>query len=265
MHKFRIILTFSLWFLTTLHSHACVCHSEVLTDCIKADFIAEVKVVKAYQNEKSDYHFYKIDIEPIVIYKGGKQTSLYVYGSNGSAMQTSCDLYVPINTTWLVYATKSKNGNLEFGMCTSSRELGISRYDSVKLDKKGIERIKRRDTRERQFLDFFNENQKAFDKSNAISDGSIIGIDEFLKTYKGATFDNNFGSYKIVFNKDYTVKKVVVIKKFEKAFDKKLIETIKKLKFDYLKRGVKNIQEGAYIPLVITFYEEETFLSHYIL
>jgi hypothetical protein len=265
MNKFRIILTFSLWFLTISLSQACVCDSEVLKDCIKADFIAEVKVVKAYQNEKSDYHFYKIDIETIVIYKGKKQTSLYVYGSNGNGMWTSCDLHVPVNTTWLVYATKAKNGNFEFGMCTSSRELGTSHYDSIKLGEKGIARIKRRDKRERLFLDFFNENQKTFDRTKAISDASIIGLYEFLKTYNGVKFDNDFGSYKIVFNTDYTVKRVVIIKKFEKAFDKKLIETIKKLKFNFLKRSVKNINAGAYIPLVITYYEEETFLSHYIL
>jgi hypothetical protein len=265
MNKIKILLIFNLWFLATLFCNACVCDLDVLKDCIHADFIAEVKIIKTYPNDKTDYHFYKIDIEPIVIYKGKKHTSLYVYGSNGSAMRTSCDLDVPINTTWLVYATKSKNGNYEFGMCTSSRELGISRYDSIKLDKKGIERNKRRDQRERLFLDFFNENQNAFDKNKAISDASIIGLYQFLKTYKGVKFENDFGSYKIIFNKDYTVKKVVILKKFEKAFDKKLVETIKKLKFDYLKRSVKNIKEGAYIPLVITYYEEETFLSHYIL
>jgi hypothetical protein len=265
MTKFKIALLFNLWSLAIQLCNACVCTSDVLEDCIKADFIAEVKIIKAYPNDKTDYHFYKIDIEPIVIYKGKKQTSLYVYGSNGSEMWTSCDLHVPINTTWLVYATKGKSGNYEFGMCTSSRELSISRYDSVRLGEKGITKNKRRDKRERQFLDFFNENQNAFDKTKAIVDTPIIGLHEFMETYKGVKFDNNFGTYKIVFNKDYTVKKVVVLKKFEKAFDKKLIETIKKLNFDYLKRSKKNIKEGAYIPLVITYYKEETFLSDFIL
>jgi hypothetical protein len=265
MNKFRIIVTFSLWLLTTSYCLGCECMQDVLFNCMKADFIAEVKVVKTYKNEKDNHHFYKIDIEPIALYKGEKLTSLYVYGSNGSEMLTSCDLYVPENTTWLVYATKAKNGNFEFGMCTSSRELGISSADSIRLGEKGIAHINRDNKRERQFLSFFKENQKVFDKTSAIYDASVIGIDEFLKTYKGVTFDNNFGAYKIVFNEDYTVKKVIIIKKFNKDFDKKLIETIKKLKFDYLKSRKKVFKEGIYVPLVISYYDESKFLSDNIL
>ena len=262
MKKLVFCLIFTL---TNTITKACVCHPEIFDNYIHADFIGEVKVLKIYKNESPDYHYYKIDAECQTVYKGEKQHVFYIYGSTvENGRWTSCDLTVKENEIWLVYATKSTHGNFEFGMCTKSHKINLSHYDSLAYSKQGLANISDSRKKERNFLLELNKHKNVFDKKYVIDDGLtfIPNIYEYLKTFKGQTFKNDLGLYKIVFNEDFSVKKVIIVKSFGHRFDKKLIDFIKKQNFTNLKRIKKKGSTDGYIPMLIQFYEKEKFLSH---
>lgn len=257
-----------IFILTTQVAKGCVCHPEIFDNYIHADFIGEVKVLKIYKNESPDYHYYRIDAECRTIYKGEKQHVFYIYGSTvENSRWTSCDLTVKENEIWLVYATKGTHGNLEFGMCTKSNKISLNLYDSVAYRKQGLVNISDSHKKETNFLLELKKHKNVFDKKHIIDGGSTLipNIHEYLRTFKGQTFANDLGLYKIVFNEDFSVKKVKIIKSFGLSFDKELIDFIKKQNFAALKRINKKISGNSYLPLLIQFYEKERFLSNILL
>ena len=242
----------------------CVCHPEIFDNYIRADFIGEVKILKVYKNESPDYHHYRIDVEPRTVYKGEKQNVLYVFGSNIENNWTSCDLTVYENETWLVYTTKDTRGNFTFGMCTKSHKTSFSHYDSLVYNAKGLANFFDHFKREVNFLTKLKKYKDIFDKPHLIhsSSSSIPGMYQYLQTFNGLTFDNDLGFYKIIFNEDFSIKKVVVVKSFGRSFDKKLVDYIKKQDFTFLIRIKMKFSNDSYIPLFIQFYKKEKFLAH---
>lgn len=252
-----------IYILTIQVASACVCHPEIFDNYIRADFIGEVKILKVYKNESPDYHHYRIDVEPRTVYKGEKQNVLYVFGSNIENNWTSCDLTVHENETWLVYTTKDTRGNFTFGMCTKSHKTSFSQYDSLVYNSRGFSNFFDYCKKESNFLKAAKKHDSAFDKQHFINQKpTVLGLYEYLQTFKGLTFETDLGLYKIVFNEDFSVKKVVIVKSMGRRFDKKLVIFIKKQDFSYLKRIKQKIPPNSYMPLLIQFYEKERFLAN---
>ncbi len=266
MKKILIFLVLNGFFQT---AEACRCSPNFFESCINADFIGEVKITKTYKKESSDaaHRYYKVDVETITVYKGEKQQTLYFYGSNDSTSWGSCDLTVAPNTTWLVYSTKDVRGNFSIGACTPSHKVRstFNLYDSLAYGKKMLDNIVANEKRERDFVLQMNKYTKDFGKQIPHSFGLssyIPNVYTYLNTFKGQTFDKQFGLYKIILNKDCTLKKVVVVKSFGRKFDKKLINFIKKQEFTTLKRIKKEVPPDTYLPLLVYFYETDKFLGN---
>ena len=97
--------------------YACECSIVKLLDLVAtSDFVATARILNVTP-DPTDKDFHDLEIELIDLYKGEPVTKLKL----NSVLNSSCAFWTPENTTWLIYATKDKNGNLSFGECSGSR------------------------------------------------------------------------------------------------------------------------------------------------
>jgi hypothetical protein len=120
---------------------ACSCFVNVLLDKIQnSEFIAKIKVLKVSE-PMSDGQYQNAEIEVLELFKGNNIKSIKIY----SNLNTSCNLIVSENTTWLVFANNDKSGLMQFGYCSGSiqldRKFDLEKYPNVESNwKNSIDR-----------------------------------------------------------------------------------------------------------------------------
>ena len=186
---------------------ACSCVTLTLIEKVSfSDFIATAKIIKVLPDKKNlEYH--DVEIQIIDIYKGKRISNLKIH----SILNSSCSFYTSENSTWLIFASRDKNGDLVFGDCSGLLQIDF-KYDSVKYKNAQVNYDKSI-RKQLQVLDFLKNNQ-------------ITPKNEyFLRSYMSNICFNNFtGSevykeqfaiYEFTINKDLTIKTVKAVKGFE--------------------------------------------------
>ena len=111
---------FTIFFLLlTYQSFACSCVTMGVVERYgRADFVAKAKILDVKPDPKrEDFHILKIQIQDL--FKGNQVDTLYL----NSYLKSSCAFLTPVNTTWLIFANKSDNGELGFGLCSGPQQI----------------------------------------------------------------------------------------------------------------------------------------------
>ena len=211
-----------------------------------SDFIAKVKIKKIWLNSKNK-KFHNIEIEVLDLYKGISTKKMKIY----SAQMTSCAFFTPENTTWLVFASKDKDGILSFGFCSGSQNLD-----------KNLSSVQRK----MQMLKYLKSQKISMTSKNNVA--FVINSDS-LKKFNGLTESkNNFALYEIVINKDLSIKSVKPIKEFQtNGINNEILEILKTKSKVYARNRESAISEEEKIIIPLFYYPKEkndkSFISPY--
>ena len=240
-----LIVIFSLFISNSVF--ACSCASMNLNERISSsDFIAKAKIKKIWIDNKDKY-LHNIEIEILDLYKGIATRKLKIY----SAQMTSCSFFTPQNTTWLIFASKDKDGILKFGYCSG--------YQNIEKNPNSIER-------KIKVLKYLKAEKINLNSKNDIA---FVINSEFLKKFNGLTESkNNFALYEIVINKDLTIKSVKPIKEFQSnEMNTEIISILKNQSKVYAKNRESTISEEQKIIVPLFYYAKEkndkSFISPY--
>ena len=143
-------------------SFACDCASATLLEHFQhSDFVAKIKVLKVSE-ATADGEYQDATIEVLELYKGNKTTKIKINAN----LRTDCDLSVPQNSTWLVFANINHAGFLSFGLCSGSIHLDreINTIDYPNLETNWINKI----NQQHELLHAF-DNQKTHETNQIIN------------------------------------------------------------------------------------------------
>jgi hypothetical protein len=209
----------------------------------QSDFIALAKIVNIdsslHEQDKRD-----IEIEIITLYKGTVVTKLKV----DNHLKTMCGLYTPLNSTWLIFANKNKEGILSFGYCSRSVQLTPTAHPY--FDAQAKSRFDASVSRMLHVLEFLKKYQYTFtDTINVMVSGNSWK-DTSLKGFEEQAY--NFAAYELIFEPGQTSNQIKTLKSFE---NKLLAESIKeRLKTAKVYSYSKNTKTDSTHKLLILFF-----------
>lgn len=235
--------------LITNNVFSCGCAITKLIDRFhKSEFIAKVKVKKVSVYNAESY-YQNAEIEIIDLYKGSKINNIKI----SSNLRSSCGLYVPENSVWLIFAQKDNNGNISFGYCSGSiqidKNMSSEKYPNAEKNrKKSIER-------KLSVLNFLtakniqNENQYNL---------RLYYSKECNDNFKGYEVNKSkFALYEITIEKNLRISNIKSLQEFD---NKKLSEKIMKCMNENLKvdnRKIFEIPNSSKIIMIYYYYEAE--------
>lgn len=231
------------------YAFSCECSIVKLIDRYqKSDFIAKVKVIRVSEYNAKNY-YQNAEVEIIDLFKGSKINNIKI----SSDLRSSCGLYVPENSVWLIFAQIDNNGNLSFGYCSGSIQLDrnmISKEypNAEKNIKKSIElKLSVLKFLSSQNITNTNEYNLRLTYSKACEND--------LKGYEIQKI--KFAVYEITIEKDLTISKIESLQEFE---NKQLSEEILKCMKENLKvdnRKISEISKTTKIGKIFYYYEAE--------
>jgi len=233
---------------------ACTCDDPMITEkFIQSDFVAKAKIVRNYKNESSK-ELYKADIVISELFKGEKQTSIYVAGRSDGNMGSSCAIFIPENTELIIYAQKNEDGKYSVGMCSGLLYL---KNQNLKRQKRELDILKMFKSKNINFADKISYREKA-------------KLHKELEQFQGIELEKSYGIYEITFASDLTIKYVVEISGFENPVDQQLIDIIEKTEWTSFDKGIKDkVPEDSKLLIGIYYYPKEkddpSFLSQWYL
>lgn len=238
-----------LFLLIANYTFSCECSIVKLIDRYqKSDFIAKVKVIKV--SEYNDKNYYQnAEIEIIDLFKGTKINNIKI----SSNLRSSCGLYVPENSVWLIFAQIDSNGNLSFGYCSGS----------IQIDKNMISKEYPNAEKNRK-----NSIERKLSALTFLSSQNIKNTNEYnlRLTYSKACENDfkgyeaqkiKFAVYEITIEKDLTISKIEPLQEFD---NKQLSEEILKCMKENLKvdnRKISAIPNTTKIGKIFYYYEAE--------
>ena len=229
------------------YSFSCECSIVKLIDRFqKSEFIAKVKIIKVSEYNAENY-YQNAEIEIIDLFKGSKINNIKI--SNN--LRSSCGLYVPENSVWLIFAQIDNNGNLSFGYCSGSKQIDknmVSKeYPNAEKNRKNsIER-------KLSVLKFLSsQNTKNTNEYNLILTYSKACENDF-KGYE--VQKTKFAVYEITIEKDLTISTIEPLQEFD---NKQLSEEILKCMKENLKvdnRKISEIDNPTKVGMIYYYYE----------
>ena len=242
-------------------SFACDCASATLLEHFQhSDFVAKIKVLKVYE-ATADGKYQDATIEVLELYKGNTTTAIKINAN----LRTDCNLSVPKNSTWLVFANINHAGFLSFGLCSGSMHLDreINTIDYPNLETNWINEINQKIS----VLQFFaakhinQPNEFDLHLKFQLRDS----IRDLLKGYDGEMLSN--AVFQMTVEKNLTVSKIKVLKEFDnQQLSKELLKYLK----GNIKISSKNnsgINKRTQLIVVYYFYPAEkkhrSFISEY--
>ena len=233
---------------------ACTCDDPMITEkFIQSDFVAKAKIVRNYKNESSK-ELYKADIVISELFKGEKQTFIYVAGRSDGNMGSSCAIFIPENTELIIYAQKNEDGKYSVRMCSGLLYL---KNQNLKRQKRELDILKMFKSKNINFADKISYREKA-------------KLHKELEQFQGIELEKSYGIYEITFASDLTIKYVVEISGFENPVDQQLIDIIEKTEWTSFDKGIKDkVPEDSKLLIGIYYYPKEkddpSFLSQWYL
>ena len=238
-----------LFLFITNYVFSCECMTTKLIDRYqKSEFIAKVKVIKVSEYNAENY-YQNADIEIIELFKGNKINNIKI----SSNIRSSCGLYVPENSVWLIFAQIDNKGNLSFGYCSGSIQIDknmISKeYPNAEINRKKSIELKL------SVLKFLSsQNLKNTNEYNLRLTYSKACDNDF-KGYEVQKI--KFAVYEITIEKDLTISKIEPLQEFD---NKQLSEEILKCMKENLKvdnRKISVIQNTTKIGKIFYYYEAD--------
>ena len=231
------------------YAFPCECSIVKLIDRFqKSEFIAKVKVIKVSEYKAENY-YQTADIEIIDLFKGSKINNIKI----SSNLRSSCGLYVPENSIWLIFAQIDSNGNLSFGYCSGSIQIDknmISKeYPNAERNrKKSIER-------KLSVLKFLSsQNIKNTNEYNLILTYSKACENDFKGYDEQKT---KYAVYEITVEKDLKISEIKPLQEFD---SKQLSDEIMKCLNENLKvdnRKISEIKNITKVVMIYYYYEAE--------
>ncbi|MGV3546648.1 MAG: hypothetical protein ACO1N4_06265 [Pedobacter sp.] len=212
MKKLTLILLLSIIKITAF---ACDCDFNTTVLYQKANFVAKIKIVKNHKNEVDTIPSYKVDIKPLVIYKGETINSIYVHGYYKIPNKpfTSCDFYFNETSEYLVFGFKEGN-SIYVDYCTKlSQDFALDHYPKLNFLKNAIGN--------------YTSNSPFTTNSRTSIPYNIFK--EYPKNFYGKAY-----FVKITINEEKEVDNIELLSKFDKDLQERLIGDIKKI--DWKKR-----------------------------
>lgn len=190
-------------------SIACSCMQPTFSEkYFYSDFVARVKIEKVYFNANEDL-FYKSDIKILKLFKGNSVNSILIFGNSDGRRRTSCDIFFPVGTELLVYASVNKLGSYEFDSCS-----GYVVIDSKYAKPQG---------RELAVLDFLqSKNIRRTEKIRYDT-----RVNKALEKFRGVRLEQSYALYEVTFASDMSVKSVKTVTGFNADLDQQLSDILK--------------------------------------
>lgn len=245
MNKIILIL----FLLISNYSFSCQCQIIKLVDRYqKSEFVAKVKIKKV--SEYNENNFYQdAEIEIIELFKGIYIDKIKI--SNN--LKSSCGLYVPENSIWLIFAKIDDKGNLSFGYCSGSKQIDknmVSKdYPNAYENRKKSIELK---LSALKFLSLQN-----IKKTNSYH-LNLTYSQAFKNTFQGYDVRaSKFAVYEIVVEKDLEISKITALQEFDnKILSEEILKFMQQnLKVDNIK--VTEIQEQTKVLKIFYFYEAD--------
>ena len=236
-------------FFITSSSFACDCVEDILVHRVQnSDFIAKIKVLKVSEPTE-DGEYQDAEIEVLELYKGNKITTIKIY----SQLSTDCNLIVPENTTWLVFAQINRSGFLQFGLCSGSMQLDrkMNSRDYPNAETNWIKSINQKIS----VLQYFKSKHIEHPNEYNLQLKSIVPLGDLFKGYEGENIKN--AVYQLTIEKNLFISKIKAIKEFD---NQKLSNAL----LQYLKENKKvdtrkfsGIKKRTQLIVVYYFYPAE--------
>ncbi len=202
-----------------------------------------------------------IDIEIIDLYKGENINRLKIRHSS----ESSCGLNPPIESTWLIFANKNYDGDLQFSLCSQSSQIdketkSYSELKYVNYSKKLIET-------KLQILKYIDNNRIHLTNEYQLN---TAFTKQCLKDFNGIEVKKNkFALYKLHLDKQLTVNSIETLIEFA---DKRLQENLLNCVHDSVKVFSKNnqteIPSSTNITVGLIYHPpidgDESFIDEYI-
>ena len=226
---------------------ACVCISNtLLNDFQHSDFVAKVKVLKVSE-ATADGEYQDAIIEVLELYKGNKITTIKI----NAKLNTSCNLIVPENSIWLVFANTNQAGFLAFGLCSGSMYLGrkINSNDYPNFEANWINKINQKIS----VLQFFAA--KHINQPNEFDLRLNRQLRGLFEGYEGEVRSN--AVFQLTVEKNLSISKIKALKEFDnQQLSKELLKYLK----GSIKISSKNnsgINKRTQLIVVYYFYPAE--------
>ena len=226
---------------------ACVCISNtLLNDFQHSDFVAKVKVLKVSE-ATADGEYQDATIEVLELYKGNKITTIKI----NAKLNTSCNLIVPENSIWLVFANTNQAGFLAFGRCSGSMYLDrkINSNDYPNFEANWINEINQKIS----VLQFFAA--KHINQPNEFDLRLNRQLRGLFEGYEGEVRSN--AVFQLTVEKNLSISKIKALKEFDnQQLSKELLKYLK----GSIKISSKNnsgINKRTQLIVVYYFYPAE--------
>ena len=183
----------------------------LIANTAKSDFIATAKVLKVSE-DTVNMRYLNIEIEILELFKGPKIQTLKLYNNSPS----SCGLFTPEYTSWLIFASKNKQGVLSFGYCSGSEQLDKKFNPKIYTPEEQVKAKAHHD----EALDFKLEVLRYL-RINNINPVNKYNLNTFfisdcLKELKEFVVNNEpFAFYELTVEKDLKVSQIRSIKAFD--------------------------------------------------
>lgn len=226
---------------------ACECiYNTLLNHFQHSDFVAKVKVLKVSE-ATADGEYQDAIIEVLELYKGNKISTIKINAS----LNTSCNLIIPENSTWLVFANTNQAGFLAFGLCSGSMYLDrkINSNDYPKFKANRINKINQKIS----VLQFFAA--KHINQPNEFDLRLNRQLRGLFEGYEGEVRSN--AVFQLTVEKNLSISKIKVLKEFDnQQLSKELLKYLK----GNIKISSKNnsgINKRTQLIVVYYFYPAE--------
>lgn len=234
--------------LISKETFSCSCiNTPLLEKYQRSDFVAKIKITKVIHDENNkDYH--DIDFELISIYKGESINKIKI----ASVLNTSCSFLPSENTTWLIFASRDRNGFLSSSACAGSEQIDQT-FDLLMYPNLDVKYKKSIDLK-LEVLEYIKGKKLTIDNKFKLTPTNYrLCLDDL----KGFEEKNRFAVYQVIVNRDLSIKNIKVFKRFNnKDLSKKLTSCLQ----DNMKISAQNmkvISEKAKMIIIYFYYSAE--------
>lgn len=213
-----------LFFLFSLKAFSCSCGmSNVHEKYVGFETIIKARVIKVYPNSSRENNYFKIDIETLEVFKGKELTTLMVYGSSDNIRRSSCEMFTPEESIYLIYIYKNDKGQYSLHRCSGSRR--VDEEFVLEWELKTKNNLKKSLDLEFKALNFLKGNNKIYQTGfNAFSGDLRV----FVKSKKGIQLNKRFAYYEITLKADLALKKVNALIEFDnEKLSKEILDCLK--------------------------------------
>lgn len=251
--KYKIVL---ILFFVFYNSYSCSCSQLSLIDKVKThDYIAKIRIIesKTIASYIDSFDPYFVKIETIKQYFGEKVTEIHLESMDDS----SCGMYLPKDTEWIVYGYKDKkNGKIYTSLCSGNFQLNKT-IDSLKY-KNYFEEYPKQQKRVLNILKELNIKKiKEFNLKVSNKFPKDDGLHQALLSINNLDSKKTFGCYKLIHNEKGVVIDIEVINSLGRKIDKIFMQNIIGSKWTYME--IDNSKEPFEQIIIINYNKDNTY------